>query len=86
MLVEGESAGGTAKLARDKKTQAVYGMRGKGLNAEVATQAQVLQNQAYKDLILALGCGILDSYDHKKLKYKKVIISSDADHIGCVFN
>lgn len=79
MLVEGDSAGGTAKLARDKRTQAVYGMRGKGLNVERSTQTQVLQNQEYKDLIIALGCGILDNYDHKKLKYKKVIIASDAD-------
>lgn len=78
-LVEGDSASGTGKAARDRKYQAIMALRGKVLNVETATTIAALENQEIKDLIIGLGCGVQDKFDINKLKYHKVIIATDAD-------
>jgi DNA gyrase/topoisomerase IV subunit B len=81
-IVEGDSAGGSAKQGRDRNIQAILPLRGKVLNTEQATLPAVLKNQEINNIIQALGCGVGKDFDRERLRYERIILLMDADVDG----
>lgn len=81
-IVEGDSAGGSAKQGRDRKTQAILPLRGKVLNTEQASLSKVMANKELNDIVKALGCGMGPNIDLSKLRYNKIFLLMDADADG----
>ena len=74
-----DSAGGSAKMARDRNTQAILSLKGKPISAQRADLAKVLANEEVKNMVKAFGCGIGKEFDIDKLRYHKIVIMADAD-------